>query len=113
MAAASHDPTTTAAWSALQAHRDAGTRDLRAWFAEDPGRAERLTLDVADLHVDLSKNLVTDETLALLGQLAEQTGVLDRLQGVFAGEHVNVTEDRAVLHTALSRPRGMQPPLVV
>jgi glucose-6-phosphate isomerase len=59
VAAASHDPTTTAAWSALGAHRDAQTPDLRGWFAADPGRAERLTLDVADLHVDLSKNLVT------------------------------------------------------
>ncbi|KQS56804.1 glucose-6-phosphate isomerase [Geodermatophilus sp. Leaf369] len=113
MAAASHDPTTTAAWSALQAHRDAQNPDLRGWFADDPGRAERLTLDVADLHVDLSKNLVTDETLGLLRELAEQTGVLDRLQATFAGEHVNVTEDRAVLHTALRRPEGMQPPLVV
>ncbi|QNG35368.1 glucose-6-phosphate isomerase [Geodermatophilaceae bacterium NBWT11] len=113
MAAASHDPTTTAAWSALQAHRDAQSPDLRGWFADDPGRAERLTLDVADLHVDLSKNLVIDETLGLLRELAEQTGVLDRLQATFAGEHVNVTEDRAVLHTALRRPEGMQPPLVV
>ena len=113
MAAASHDPTTTAAWSALQAHRDAQNPDLRGWFADDPGRAQRLTLDVADLHVDLSKNLVTDETLGLLRELAEQTGVLDRLQATFAGEHVNVTEDRAVLHTALRRPEGMQPPLVV
>ena len=109
MAAASHDPTTTAAWSALGAHRDAQTPDLRGWFAADPGRAERLTLDVADLHVDLSKNLVTDETLDLLRQLAEQTGVQDRLRAMFAGEHINVTEDRAVLHTALRRPAGLDP----
>ncbi|WP_225235395.1 glucose-6-phosphate isomerase [Klenkia terrae] len=109
MAAASHDPTTTAAWSALGAHGDAQTPDLRGWFAADPGRAERLTLDVADLHVDLSKNLVTDETLHLLRQLAEQTGVQDRLRAMFAGEHINVTEDRAVLHTALRRPAGLDP----
>jgi glucose-6-phosphate isomerase len=109
VAAASHDPTTTAAWSALGAHRDAQTPDLRGWFAADPGRAERLTLDVADLHVDLSKNLVTDETLDLLRQLAEQTGVQDRLRAMFAGEHINVTEDRAVLHTALRRPAGLDP----
>ena len=109
MAAASHDPTTTAAWSALGAHRDAQTPDLRGWFAADPGRAERLTLDVADLHVDLSKNLVTDETLDLLRQLAEQTGVQDRLRAMFAGEHINVTEDRAVLHTALRRTAGLDP----
>ncbi|SSC25427.1 Phosphoglucose isomerase (PGI), partial [Klenkia terrae] len=109
VAAASHDPTTTAAWSALGAHGDAQTPDLRGWFAADPGRAERLTLDVADLHVDLSKNLVTDETLHLLRQLAEQTGVQDRLRAMFAGEHINVTEDRAVLHTALRRPAGLDP----
>ncbi|GHE07911.1 glucose-6-phosphate isomerase [Klenkia taihuensis] len=109
MAAPSHDPTSTAAWSALLAHRDATTPDLRGWFDADPGRAERLTMDVADLHVDLSKNLVTDETLALLRDLAEQTGVTDRLQAMFAGEHINVTEDRAVLHTALRRPAGLDP----
>ncbi|SDG29493.1 glucose-6-phosphate isomerase [Klenkia brasiliensis] len=109
MAAPSHDPTSTAAWSALLAHRDATTPDLRGWFDADPGRAERLTMDVADLHVDLSKNLVTDETLQLLRDLAEQTGVLDRLQAMFAGEHINVTEDRAVLHTALRRPAGLAP----
>ncbi len=113
MAAASHDPTTTAAWTALQAHADGQQPDLRGWFDADPGRADRLTLDVADLHVDLSKNLVTDETLDLLRQLAEETGLLDRLQAMFAGEHVNVTEDRAVLHTALRRPEGLQPALVV
>ncbi len=109
MAAPSHDPTTTAAWAALQAHRDGLTPDLRGWFDADPGRAGRLTLDVADLHVDLSKNLVTDQTLDLLRQLAEQTGVRDRLQAMVAGEHINVTEDRAVLHTALRRPTGLDP----
>ncbi|SCX57285.1 glucose-6-phosphate isomerase [Klenkia marina] len=109
MATPSHDPTSTAAWTALLAHRDALTPDLRGWFDADPGRAERFTLDVADLHVDLSKNLVTDETLGLLRELAEQTGVTDRLQAMFAGEHINVTEDRAVLHTALRRPAGLDP----
>jgi len=109
VAAPSHDPTSTAAWSALLAHRDATTPDLRGWFDADPGRAERLTMDVADLHVDLSKNLVTEDTLALLRDLAEQTGVTDRLQAMFAGEHINVTEDRAVLHTALRRPAGLDP----
>ena len=109
MAAPSHDPTTTAAWAGLQAHRDALTPDLRGWFDTDPGRAERLTLDIADLHVDLSKNLVTDETFDLLRQLAGQTRVQDRLAAMFAGEHINVTEDRAVLHTALRRPAGLEP----
>ena len=113
MAAPSHDPTTTSAWQELTAHRDALTPDLRGWFDTDPGRADRMAHDLADLRVDLSKNLATDETLGMLGRLAEQTGVLDRLQAMFAGEHINVTEDRAVLHTALRRPQGAQPPLVV
>jgi len=107
------DPTSTSAWAALQAHHASTAPDLRGWFAADPGRAERLTFDAADLHVDLSKNLVTDETLSLLLQLAEETGVAGRLAGMFAGEHINPTEDRAVLHTALRRPAGAQPPLVV
>ncbi|NAZ82977.1 glucose-6-phosphate isomerase, partial [Kineococcus sp. R8] len=107
------DPTSTSAWAALQAHHAATAPDLRGWFAADPDRAQRLTFDAADLHVDLSKNLVTDETLALLLQLAEETGVAGRLAAMFAGEHVNPTEDRAVLHTALRRPPGAQPPLVV
>ncbi|WP_432501258.1 glucose-6-phosphate isomerase [Kineococcus arenarius] len=107
------DPTTTSAWAALAAHRAATTPDLRGWFAQDPQRAERLTLEVADLRVDLSKNLVTDETVELLLQLAEQTGVPARRDAMFAGEHINVTEDRAVLHTALRRPAGAQPALVV
>ncbi|MEI4271421.1 glucose-6-phosphate isomerase [Klenkia sp. LSe6-5] len=112
MATPSHDPTSTAAWTALLAHRDALTPDLRGWFDADPGRADRFTVDVADLHVDLSKNLVTDETLELLRDLAEQTGVVDRLQAMFAGERINVTEDRAVLHTALRRPAGLDPLVV-
>ncbi|GAB3602741.1 glucose-6-phosphate isomerase [Kineococcus gypseus] len=107
------DPTTTSAWAALAAHRAGTTPDLRGWFAADPQRAQRLTFDAADLHVDLSKNLVTDETVRLLLQLAEETGVLARRDAMFAGEHINVTEDRAVLHTALRRPAGAQPPLVV
>jgi glucose-6-phosphate isomerase len=107
------DPTTTAAWSSLTEHRAGTTPDLRGWFAADPARAQALTLDVADLHVDLSKNLVTSDTVALLLQLAEQTGVLARRDAMFAGEHVNVTEDRAVLHTALRRPAGASPALEV
>ncbi|ABS02951.1 glucose-6-phosphate isomerase [Kineococcus radiotolerans] len=107
------DPTTTAAWSSLSEHRSATTPDLRGWFAADPARARDLTLDVADLHVDLSKNLVTADTVALLLQLAEQTGVLARRDAMLAGEHVNVTEDRAVLHTALRRPAGASPALEV
>jgi glucose-6-phosphate isomerase len=107
------DATSTAAWQELSAHESTLTPDLRAWFADDPERATRLTLPLADLTVDLSKNLVTDETLALLVRLADEVGLADRLQAQLRGDHINVTEDRAVLHTALRRPAGAQPPLVV
>ena len=107
------DATTTSAWQDLSAHESTLTPDLRGWFAADPQRAQRLTFRLADLHVDLSKNLVTDETLALLVRLARETGVPERLQAMLRGEHINVTEDRAVLHTALRRPAGTTPALVV
>ncbi|WP_102193246.1 glucose-6-phosphate isomerase [Microbacterium aurantiacum] len=111
--AAPVDPTRTPAWSDLTALRDDFAPDLRAWFAADPSRAERLSLPLADLHVDLSKNLVTDEVIAALLRLAEQTGVADRYAAMLAGAHINTTEDRAVLHTALRRPAGAAPALVV
>ncbi len=111
--AAPVDPTRTPAWSDLTALRDDFAPDLRAWFAADPSRAERLSLPLADLHVDLSKNLVTDEVLAALLRLAEQTGVADHYAAMLAGAHINTTEDRAVLHTALRRPAGAAPALVV
>ncbi|MCG2797087.1 MAG: glucose-6-phosphate isomerase [Cellulomonas sp.] len=107
------DPTTTPAWQQLTEHQAALTPDLRGWFADDPERAQRLSFQLADLHVDLSKNLVTDQTVGLLLDLAEQTGVADRYAAMLAGEHINVTEDRAVLHTALRRPGDAEPPLVV
>ncbi|WP_028047185.1 glucose-6-phosphate isomerase [Cellulomonas sp. URHE0023] len=107
------DATATTAWQELSAHESTLTPDLRAWFADDPERATRLTLPLADLTVDLSKNLVTDGTVALLLQLAEEVGLADRLQAQLRGDHINVTEDRAVLHTALRRPAGATPPLVV
>jgi Glucose-6-phosphate isomerase len=107
------DPTTTTAWAALREHRAGLVPDLRGWFAADPGRAGRLSFRLADLHVDLSKNLVTDETLALLVRLAEEVGLAEHREAMLTGEHVNVTEDRAVLHTALRRPKGTRPPLVV
>lgn len=97
------DPMTTRAWEALDARADAFDPDLRAWFAADPKRAATWTRDAADLHVDLSKNLIDEDVLAELLALAEQTGVLDLRDRMFAGEHINVTEDRAVLHTALRR----------
>lgn len=107
------DPTTTPAWQQLTEHQATLTPDLRGWFAADPQRAERLSFPLADLHVDLSKNLVTDRTVELLLDLAAQTGVADRYAAMLAGEHINVTEDRAVLHTALRRPAGATPTLVV
>ncbi|WP_353828966.1 glucose-6-phosphate isomerase [Agromyces sp. SYSU T0242] len=107
------DPTATSAWSELEVLRDAFEPDLRGWFADDADRVERLSLPLADLHVDLSKNLVTDEVLAALVRLAEQVGVADRFAAMLAGEHINTTEDRAVLHTALRRPAGAEPELVV
>ena len=107
------DATTTSAWNDLTAHRAAFDPDLRGWFTADPDRAQRLTQRVGDLHVDLSKNLVTDETLALLVRLADDVGLPGRIEAMFTGERINVTEDRAVLHTALRRPPGATPPLVV
>ncbi|WP_309135638.1 glucose-6-phosphate isomerase [Cellulomonas sp.] len=107
------DPTTTSAWQALSEHESTLRPDLRGWFAADPERASRLTFGLADLTVDLSKNLVTDETLALLVRLGEEVHLTDRFTAMLAGEHINVTEDRAVLHTALRRPADAEPPLVV
>ena len=107
------DPTTTAAWEALEAHDQSLTASLREWFEADPQRAERFTRTAADLHVDLSKNLITAETLALLLDLAREVGLEERRDAMFAGAHINTTEDRAVLHTALRRPEGTEPALEV
>jgi glucose-6-phosphate isomerase len=107
------DPTTTSAWAELEALRADFIPDLRGWFAEDAGRVGRLSHELADLHVDLSKNLVTDDIVAALVRLAEQTGVARRFAAMLAGEHINTTEDRAVLHTALRRRAGASPALVV
>jgi glucose-6-phosphate isomerase len=95
------------AWSQLQSHYEQirGTH-LRELFATDPGRGERLRAEGAGLYLDFSKNRVTDETLMLLGALAQQRGVAERREAMFAGEHINVSEDRAVLHVALRMPRN-------
>jgi glucose-6-phosphate isomerase len=98
------DPTTTAAWSRLTALAAGFEPDLRRWFADEPDRVERLTFTAGDLHVDLSKALLTDAVLADLLALAEEVGVADRRDAMLRGEHINVTEDRAVLHTALRLP---------
>ncbi|TDC26840.1 glucose-6-phosphate isomerase [Streptomyces sp. 8K308] len=96
----------TAEWSALAKHRDdLGEVHLRELFAGDAGRAERYRAQVGDLRVDYSKNLVTDETLRLLRALAEATGVAELRDAMFRGERINITENRAVLHTALRAPR--------
>ncbi|MBS1905055.1 MAG: glucose-6-phosphate isomerase [Actinobacteria bacterium] len=107
------DATSTPAWAALTALRESFSPDLREWFASDPERVQSLTFDLADLRVDLSKNLVTAQIRAALVHLAEQTGVAERFAAMLAGEHINTTEDRAVLHTALRRPAGASPALVV
>jgi glucose-6-phosphate isomerase len=94
-------------WHALAKHRDelAGT-SLRDLFDADPGRAERYTLQVGDLHLDYSKHLVTDETLRLLRELAAATGVAGLREAMFRGARINTTENRAVLHTALRAPES-------
>jgi glucose-6-phosphate isomerase len=93
------------AWQALTRHYDeiAGVR-LRELFAGDPGRGERLTAEAAGLYLDYSKNRVTDETMRLLVALAEESGVAGRRDAMFRGEHINVSEDRPVLHVALRMP---------
>jgi glucose-6-phosphate isomerase len=99
------DPTTTEAWAKLT-EIAAGLRpDLRGWFADDPGRAERFSLTAGDLFVDLSKNLITDELRGTLVELAQQVGLEARRDAMYAGERINTTENRSVLHTALRRPR--------
>jgi glucose-6-phosphate isomerase len=102
----SRRPAKRQAWKALRAHhkevRDAHLREL---FADDPQRGERLTAEAAGLFLDYSKNRVTSETLKLLVRLAEESGLRDRIDAMFRGEKINVTENRAVLHTALRAPR--------
>ena len=102
------DATTTEAWTDLTILKDALVPNLRGWFAADPHRAEELTFDLADLRVDLSKNLITDDVVAALLRLAEQVGLPGRRDAMFNGERINVTEDRSVLHTALRLPRDRE-----
>ncbi|MFE2524866.1 glucose-6-phosphate isomerase [Streptomyces sp. NPDC059382] len=96
----------TPEWLALGKHREElGQTHLRELFEADPSRGTGYTLRVGDLHIDYSKHLVTDETLALLRELASATGVAELRDAMFRGEKINTTEDRAVLHTALRAPR--------
>jgi glucose-6-phosphate isomerase len=95
------------AWAALTAHHEAiRGAHLRELFAQDPGRGERLTAEGAGLYLDYSKNRVTDETLGLLAALAEQSDLAARTAAMFAGERINVSEKRSVLHVALRMPRS-------
>ena len=100
-------PAKRAAWQALEAHL-AKVRELhlRELFASDPRRGERMALEQAGLHLDYSKNRVSDETLALLFELARACGLRERIDAMFRGEKINATEGRAVLHVALRAPRG-------
>ena len=95
------------AWKALTAHHDKiGHLHLRQLFADDPTRGERMTAEAVGLYLDYSKNRITDETLGLLLQLAEESGLRERIDAMFRGDRINVTEGRAVLHVALRAPRG-------
>jgi glucose-6-phosphate isomerase len=103
------DTTLTAllAWQALAAHyQKLRNLHLRELFASDPRRGEQLTAEAAGLYLDYSKNRVTDETIALLVRLAEESGLRARIEAMFGGEKINVTENRAVLHVALRAPRA-------
>src|ERR1700677_31591 len=93
------------AWQALERHyAEISGQHLRDLFAADPQRGEQLTAEAAGIYLDYSKNRVTDETLRLLGELAEESGVAARRDAMFRGEHINVSENRAVLHVALRMP---------
>src|SRR6266404_1950723 len=95
------------AWKALANHfNKARTLHLRDLFAADPKRGERMSLEALGLYLDYSKNRITDETLKLLFQLADESDLRARIEAVFNGEKLNITENRAVLHVALRAPKG-------
>jgi len=99
--------TSLPSWKALQTHVSTlNTMHLRELFAADPARGERLAVDAVGIYLDYSKNRITDETLRLLLALAEESGLRGRIAAMFAGERINVSENRAVLHVALRAPRG-------
>ena len=102
-----YDPTQLAAWKALEKHHgEVGGTHLRELFATDETRGERLVAEGAGLFLDYSKNRITDETIPLLAALADQSGVAERTKAMFAGERINVSEERSVLHVALRMPRS-------
>ena len=99
----------SAAWKALEAHAATNrTLSLRDLFGQDPTRGERLKVEAAGIYLDYSKNRITDETVALLVQLAEESGLRPRIDAMFNGEKINITEKRAVLHVALRAPKGQK-----
>jgi glucose-6-phosphate isomerase len=107
MTATPHSLAARPAWKALEAnHQKVRELHLRKLFADDPKRGERLTAEAAGIFLDYSKNRITDETLKLLLQLAEESGLRARIDAMFRGEKINITENRAVLHVALRAPRG-------
>ena len=95
------------AWKDLSSHnKEVRDLHLRQLFADDPKRGTRLTAEAVGLYLDYSKNRITDETIELLLQLAEESGLRARIDAMFRGEKINITEKRAVLHTALRAPKG-------
>src|SRR6516225_2030544 len=103
------DITASSAWNALQRHHDQiATKHLREFFSEDPARGSELTVSVGDLYIDYSKHRVTRETLSLLVDLARAANLESRRDEMFAGVHINTSEDRAVLHVALRMPKGTE-----
>jgi glucose-6-phosphate isomerase len=95
------------AWKALAAHHQKIQKvHLRELFAADPKRGSRLTVEAARLYLDYSKNRITDQTLKLLVQLAKESDLSGRIEAMFGGEKINLTENRAVLHVALRTPKG-------
>jgi len=98
--------TSKQAWKSLLSHQKNGIPHLRDLFIKDPGRGEKMTAEAAGLFLDYSKNRITDETLHLLINLAEESGLKERIGAMFRGEKINITENRAVLHTALRTPLG-------
>src|SRR5215510_49537 len=94
-------------WKALATHyKEMNNRHLRDLFADDAQRGERLTAEAAGLYLDYSKNRITEETLRLLVKLAEECGLRARIDAMFRGDKINITENRAVLHVALRAPQG-------
>ena len=110
------DAVQTPEWKALKEHHDRLEEEgisLKDWFAADPDRVNKLSFEAGDLHFDLSKNLITDETVKLLADLGRAVRVEERRDEMLSGVHINTTEDRAVLHTALRRPASEKGTLIV